>query len=109
MYERFIGAANALIARIHKPDFMKTEGDKRDAIYVGRVAIALSNPITQELINEALEQAAKLAEGKVYKEVYVTWPWWRTDAFGNRGNIHRNDDRATHCQRIAYEIRNLKI
>src|SRR5438874_536265 len=51
----------------------------------------------------AIEQAAKLAEGEEYKEVYVTWSWW------DGGNMHTHDPQVRHCAMIAAHIRKLKL
>jgi len=55
---------------------------------------------------EALEEAARVAEGKVYKERYRTWPWW-LNRDGSEGNRSNDSDIVEHADKIAAEIRAL--
>jgi hypothetical protein len=56
---------------------------------------------------EALEEAARVAEGKVYKERYRTWPWW-LNRDGSEGNRSNDSDIVEHADKIAAAIRALK-
>lgn len=69
----------------------------------GRPNIALL-PDAAAIRAAAFEEAAKIAEGEVYKERYRTWPWWKHDAdtIGNRDN---ESDLVKHCDDIAAAIR----
>jgi len=54
----------------------------------------------------ALEEAARMAEGKVYKELYRTWPWW-LNRDGSQGNASNERDLVQHADKIAAAIRAL--
>jgi hypothetical protein len=54
----------------------------------------------------ALEEAARVAEGKVYKERYRTWPWW-LNRDGSEGNRSNDSDIVEHADKIAAAIRAL--
>jgi hypothetical protein len=56
---------------------------------------------------DALEEAARVAEGKVYKELYRTWPWWLCRD-GSQGNASNERDLVQHADKIAAAIRALK-
>jgi hypothetical protein len=56
---------------------------------------------------DALEEAARVAEGKVYKERYRTWPWW-LNRDGSEGNRSNDSDIVEHADKIAAAIRALK-
>ena len=58
-------------------------------------------------LREALEKAAKIAEGEVYHQRYRTWDWWPVNDLGGRGNVDREDQLAQHCDKIASAIRAL--
>lgn len=54
----------------------------------------------------ALEEAAQVAEGKVHKKLYRTWPWWINRA-GSEGNRSSDSDIVQHADKIAAAIRAL--
>jgi len=56
--------------------------------------------------DSALEEAARVAEGKVYKERYRTWPWW-LNRDGSEGNRSNDSDIVEHADKIAAAIRAL--
>ncbi len=60
----------------------------------------------KEARREALEEAARVAEGKVYKERYRTWPWW-LNRDGSEGNRSNDSDIVEHADKIAAAIRAL--
>jgi hypothetical protein len=57
--------------------------------------------------NAALEAAAKIAEGEVYHGRYRTWPWWKPQADGTRGNLDKEDPQVKHADATAAAIRAL--
>lgn len=60
------------------------------------------------VVDDVIEEAAKMAEGEQYKGRYRTWPWWKPDQYGNRGNLDKDREIVKHCDDIAAAIRSLK-
>jgi hypothetical protein len=53
---------------------------------------------------EEREACARIAEGRVYKERYRTWPWW-INRDGSEGNRSADSDIVQHADKIAAAIR----
>lgn len=65
---------------------------------------------TQQDIDKAVtaerERSAKIAEGEPHHERYRTWPWWKPQPDGTRGNLANENETVRHCDKIAAAIRN---
>lgn len=65
-----------------------------------------ASDLVAEARRAALEEAAQVAEGKVYKQLYRTWPWW-INRDGSEGNRSSDSDLVQHADKIAEAIRAL--
>jgi hypothetical protein len=84
-------------------------GEMRANVDAARAALAEMKAAIAFDIAEArraaLEEAARVVEGKTYNEHYRTWPWWREKS-GVRYSPN-NDLVVKHCDKITAAIRAL--
>lgn len=74
---------------------------KGDVLYLSPERVAAQIETARR---EEREANARIAEGRVYKEQYRTWPWW-INRDGSEGNRSADSDIVQHADKIAAAIR----
>jgi hypothetical protein len=80
---------------------LRTLAAENDAL---RAEVAALRQAVERARGEEREACATIAEGRVYRERYRTWPWW-INRDGSEGNRSTDSDIVQHADKIAAAIR----